>query len=398
MVRSVRSLSRVVTLGDALLLALAASAAVATGAGRPPGIAGTAVPALQPVAVMTIAVGADPTGVAVDPGTHLIYVTNQGDNTVSVIDDSTGRMTATISVGRNPTAVAVDPKLRRVFVANHGAGSVSVIDATTNQVTATIATGVRPSDIVADPVTDRLYVADGDEVRYGNTSGTVRAIDGRSGRVVVAAPVDGLGSVIGGLAVDPSTNSVYVPYAVRSNPPVILMLDGTTLRTLAGNGGSTAIYRGTAAGSFGVAVDPVTHRVFATSPTGFPVAIFDGTSPAAFGRAPVTADVGASPVGVTVDPTTGTAYVAQSGRYWGRAADRDAVSVLDEATGRVVASVNVGMEPWGIAVDPGNHLVYVANHLGHSVTVIAGVNRPAAAAPAPGEHPRSLPMGAARSP
>jgi YVTN family beta-propeller protein len=33
----------------------------------------------------TVRVGADPYDVAVDPGTHTVYVTNKGGNTVSVI-------------------------------------------------------------------------------------------------------------------------------------------------------------------------------------------------------------------------------------------------------------------------------------------------------------------------
>ena len=34
----------------------------------------------------TVPVGKDPEGVAVDPGTHTVYVTNGDDNTVSVIE------------------------------------------------------------------------------------------------------------------------------------------------------------------------------------------------------------------------------------------------------------------------------------------------------------------------
>jgi DNA-binding beta-propeller fold protein YncE len=33
----------------------------------------------------TVRVGTDPYDVAVDPGTHTVYVTNKGGNTVSVI-------------------------------------------------------------------------------------------------------------------------------------------------------------------------------------------------------------------------------------------------------------------------------------------------------------------------
>ncbi len=370
----------VLAYGLLLLLALTASVSVAARASTPSAPV-AAVTATQLVALATVPVGADPTGVAVDAAAHAVYVTNQGDDTVSVIDGTALRVVATIKVGRSPAAVAVDAKLRRVFVANQDDRSVSVIDATTNQVVDTIATGARPSDLAVDPATDRVYVADGDDVRSGNPSGTVRAVDGRTGRVVATAAVGGLGSVVDGLAVDPSANAVFVPYALRSNPPVLLMLDGATLRTLAGNAVSNGTYRGTALGSFGVAVDPATHRVLATSPIGFPVVVFDGASAASFRQTPGTIRVGASPVSVAVDPSTRTVYVTESGQFWGDAPNRDAVTAVDEATGRVIATVGVGIQPWGVGVDPGTHLVYVANHLGRSVTVIAGVDRPSAGTP-----------------
>jgi YVTN family beta-propeller protein len=58
----------------------------------------------------TIAVGNFPSGVAVDPTTGNVYVTNERDDTVSAIDEATDTVTATIGVGCMPGEVAVDPK------------------------------------------------------------------------------------------------------------------------------------------------------------------------------------------------------------------------------------------------------------------------------------------------
>jgi YVTN family beta-propeller protein len=65
--------------------------------------------------------------VAVDPGSHTVYVANLGDNTVSVIDGSTRTVTATAPVGQNPWGVAVDPTTHTAYVTNLG-NSVSVIE------------------------------------------------------------------------------------------------------------------------------------------------------------------------------------------------------------------------------------------------------------------------------
>ena len=59
-------------------------------------------------------------------GTRL-YVTNNDDNTMSVIHTATNTVTATIVVGSSPQAVAVDPSGRYVYVTNSGDNTVSVI-------------------------------------------------------------------------------------------------------------------------------------------------------------------------------------------------------------------------------------------------------------------------------
>jgi len=78
----------------------------------------------------TVPAGKYPQGVAVDPGTHTVYVTNLvgANNTVSVIDGSTRTVTATVPVGRNPNGVAVDPGSHTVYVTNYQSNSVSVIE------------------------------------------------------------------------------------------------------------------------------------------------------------------------------------------------------------------------------------------------------------------------------
>jgi len=109
----------------------------------------------------TIPVGHDPWGVAVDPATHTVYVTNAGDGTVSVIDEATRTVTATVSVRYRPVAVAVDPAARTAYVTNAGDGTVSVIDEATRTVTATIPVGGDPDGVAVvtvDPAARTAYV------------------------------------------------------------------------------------------------------------------------------------------------------------------------------------------------------------------------------------------------
>jgi YVTN family beta-propeller protein len=56
---------------------------------------------------MPIPVGSDPTGIAITPDGSKVYVTNEADNTVSVIDTATNIVVAVLPVGNAPFAFGV---------------------------------------------------------------------------------------------------------------------------------------------------------------------------------------------------------------------------------------------------------------------------------------------------
>ena len=107
----------------------------------------------------TISVGSSPFGVAVNPSTNTVYLTNVNDNTVSVINGSTNTVTATVSVGSGPTGVSVNSSTNTVYVANQGGNTVSVINGSTNTVTSTISVGSHPFGVAVNPSTNTVYVA-----------------------------------------------------------------------------------------------------------------------------------------------------------------------------------------------------------------------------------------------
>src|SRR6516165_10061549 len=73
------------------------------------------------------------------------YITNSGDNTVSVIDTATNTVVGSpITVGSLPFGVAVTPDSSKVYVGNSVGGTVSVIDTATNTVTGSLPVGHAP--------------------------------------------------------------------------------------------------------------------------------------------------------------------------------------------------------------------------------------------------------------
>jgi YVTN family beta-propeller protein len=80
-----------------------------------------------------ISVGNNADGIAYDPLSQRMYVTNFWSNNVSVIDTITNNVIGSpINVGMNPTDLAYDPVHQRMYVANFGSNTVFVIDIGSN--------------------------------------------------------------------------------------------------------------------------------------------------------------------------------------------------------------------------------------------------------------------------
>lgn len=77
----------------------------------------------------------------------MLYITNAGSNTVTVVNLQTHQIANTITVGSWPLGATID-SLGRLFVTNSLGNSVSVVDTNTDTVVTTIQVGADPSIIV----------------------------------------------------------------------------------------------------------------------------------------------------------------------------------------------------------------------------------------------------------
>ena len=112
--------------------------------------------------VKTIAVGSQPSAVAINPTAKRAYVTNRASGTVTVINTDTNTVvTSAIRVGTSPQDVAVNSTGTQVFVANNGSNNVSLIEPTQNNKVTTISLGLgnsAPTAIALSADGTRAYV------------------------------------------------------------------------------------------------------------------------------------------------------------------------------------------------------------------------------------------------
>lgn len=167
--------------------------------------------------------GNDPEGVAVSPDGNTVYVANNFDGTVSVIQTSNNTVVGSpITVGPKPVGVAVSPDGKTVYVVNSGSNNVSVIATATNKVIGSpITVGVNPQGVAVTPDGSKVYVANAQSSTISVIATATSAVTSISG---VGSPI-AFGNFIG-----PATLTVAVNGngTVTSTPPVINCGNGNT--------------------------------------------------------------------------------------------------------------------------------------------------------------------------
>ncbi|ODU19219.1 MAG: hypothetical protein ABS94_01750 [Variovorax sp. SCN 67-85] len=165
----------------------------------------------------SVAVGANPLGLTVDPMGRFVYVTSEIDDNVRAfaIDDTSGSLGAVslVNTGPAPSPVAVDPAGRFAYVANRNADSLSSypIDATSGALSAggvsTVRTGRGPISIATDATGRFVYTADYSD---GTVSGFT--VDAASGALAPMTPsvVASNVNVPVSIVLDPTGRFVYV--------------------------------------------------------------------------------------------------------------------------------------------------------------------------------------------
>lgn len=122
-----------------------------------------------------------------------IWITNEKDDTISVIDVATLEVTRTIETGERPRGITFSKDFSRVYVCASDSDTVQVIDPDTGKVLHDLPSGEDPEQFVLHPDDRHLYIANEDDA-------ITTVVDTQTRRVV--AQID-VGIEPEGMAVSP---------------------------------------------------------------------------------------------------------------------------------------------------------------------------------------------------
>src|SRR5450631_158786 len=96
--------------------------------------------------------------VVLNSQTGKAYAVDAEHNAISIFDPEKNSISS-VPVGAAPVAVAINEATDRIYVANNGDGSVTVVDGQSDGVLATVSVGPLPFVLAVTPATNKIYVS-----------------------------------------------------------------------------------------------------------------------------------------------------------------------------------------------------------------------------------------------
>ncbi|RFS48480.1 YncE family protein [Micromonospora craniellae] len=182
---------------------------------------------------------------------------------------------------------------------------------------------------------------------------TIRVVNAGASRLVGEVNL-GAGSAFG-LTANQETDMVYAGDQIFTE--LVYAIDGRTNQVV-----RTAEVAGQPRG---LAVNPVTNKLYVTLTNQGRLAVLDGATLAV----EASIEIGLiEPAKVAVNPVTNMVYVSNANRR----GSGSSVTVIDGATNTITANVPVDMYALGISVNAADNKIYVSNYTSETLSVIDG--------------------------
>ncbi|MGR3440885.1 YVTN family beta-propeller repeat protein [Salipiger abyssi] len=298
-----------------------------------------------------------------------IWVTNEKDDTISVIDIDSLEVTRTIPTGERPRGITFSHDYSRVYICASDSDAVQVMDPVSGEILHDLPSGEDPEQFVLHPDDRRLYIANEDDaittVVDTETRRVIEQIDvgiepegmavSPDGKIVITT------SETTNMAhwIDTESEAIFANTLVDSRPRhAEFVKDGAELWVSAEIGGTVTVFdTATQAEKAKIHFEIKGVHQDRLQPVGFELMPDGKTAFIALGPANHVAVVNAETYEVEE-------YLLVGRRVWHMAFDGDHsrlfttngvsgdVTVIDVAARKPVKTIKVGRFPWGAAFRP----------------------------------------------
>jgi YVTN family beta-propeller protein len=286
-------------------------------------------------------------GLAINPNTSEIYVTDERFGSLNVIYGHSNQVMLNTMIdkvgGFENIAINPNSTTDTVYLADAQSKKIYVLAGSSNETVGIIPLDHTPSAITVDTNSGKVFVA------YRNSS-VISVIDGTQ----IINNIENK-SIINpsAFAVDPKTNTLYV--TSKGCNPICEIKNASDTNYKIQN----TNYGGTFNSPSAMVVDPIRNIVYVTDVNY--TYIFKVSKKLII---PVPVPVADPHASLAVNPITGLVYVANR--------DSNTISVINGSTTSTIDTITVGETPSAIAVDPRTNLVYLANQASNTISVING--------------------------
>ena len=352
---------------------------------------------ISPAASITVGLASDNNNVALalDRASRTLYVANDIDNTISVVDiaDCSAAVTSGCHqhavtspvVGGYTLALVAAPASRTLYEVEDGNNTVDLLDIATCNATrstgcdhhaGTFRGGVNTNFAALDTTHGTLYVSSSPPNRAGDVSliDAVRCTARDQSGCPTIPPAFAVGSVPDAIAVNDATHTAYIANSADGTVSVVdTHVCAATTVALCRHPRATIAVGNTPAG---IGIDTASDTVYVTNYGSNTLSVIDGArcnarTTSDCGTPPPVVATGSGPLNVALDPGTHTAYVVDQ--------NQNAVSVINtrhcnrndhSGCGQTAPTVAVGDEPWDVIIEDTTHTAYVSNNADNTISVL----------------------------
>jgi YVTN family beta-propeller protein len=259
----------------------------------------------------------------------------------------------------NGRAIALNPRTGKIYAVAPRENAVAVFEPARNSILR-VSVGAGPVALAVNPSSNRIYVAN-------SAGGSVSVLDGVKDTVLATLDVGANPYVV---AADQITDKIYVSNTFSD---LITIIDGST----------NSITKLKAGSADAIVIDERLGKVFLLGYETPDLTLLDN-KPAIRGKLKVGMHLWA----IAVNETAQTLYITRSGN--------SELAVVDEISGSVSA-IPTGKTPCAVELNRVTNIIYVVNHTGDSVTAIDAAKHAVIATIKVGHRPQGIAIDSVRN-